>query len=603
MPTKLRSRFPTLLLLATLLLAAIAAPALALPPPEPSHPRAAPAVPLRTGPPGPDLAPRGNAAAATCQIDLSGPNDVAVGSAQMDLNQFCVDDINPNGKLPVHWSWDEPLDMNGEALSACSLFDVDGDGNVNRAFCATVTRYPDVVDAAYFLFNCTDLSARQCSGPTLGGVTLGTSCAGSVQPTDPFSASVYPTAGDGYPLDTVADCLLFPTDLGGSTARLIDVCAYASGQPDSAVVDCVNWQLAGENTPTPTFTPTFTPTATPSDTPTNTPTPTPTDTPRTRRPRHPLTRRPIRPTTRRQPIRPRTRRPRHPLTPPTNTPTNTPTPTPTDTPTNTPTATPTDTPTNTPTNTPTPTPTDTPTNTPTATPTDTPTNTPTATPTDTPTDTPTVTDTPTNTPTNTSTFTPTATLTPTETWTPTYTPTRTVTPTPTLTPSPTFTPTPVPTRNTYLPVLVREPGWTPTPTATPSFTPTPSRTPTATNTLTPSATPTRTPTRTPTVAVAPLPPVVSPNGMDVDLNSHRLFVTSKTTRTLAIINPLTGALLEDLGRGAGPIRRRRRFGDRRGLRCQLQRRDGVDRRRGRIDSQDHCRGRGWIRPTVFAGHR
>lgn len=95
------------------------------------------------------------------------------------------------------------------------------------------------------------------------------------------------------------------------------------------------------------------------------------------------------------------------------------------------------TPTNTPTNTPTPTNTNTPTQTPT------PTNTNTPTPTNTPTNTRTNTPTPTNTNTPTSTNTPTATNTPTNTFTPTLTPTLTPTRTPTATPSNTRPPVPV----------------------------------------------------------------------------------------------------------------------------------------------------------------
>ncbi len=183
---------------------------------------------------------------------------------------------------------------------------------------------------------------------------------------------------------------------------------------------------------------------------------------------------------------------------PTNTPTQTLSNTPTQTLSNTPTIsiTPSETPTNTPTNTPTGTQTQTPTNTPTGTQTQTPTNTPTETPTNTPTETPTQTptntptETPTNTPTETPTQTPTNTPTGTSTNTPTETPTQTATNTPTISITASQTPTITPT------ILPTE---TPTPSVTASITPT--NTPTETPTQTPSETPTETPTNTPTISI------------------------------------------------------------------------------------------------------
>jgi len=193
---------------------------------------------------------------------------------------------------------------------------------------------------------------------------------------------------------------------------------------------------------------------------------------------------------------------------PSNTPTQTPTPsvtvgltptatqTPSVTPTNTQTLTPTNTntPTDNVTDTPTPTPTQTPTPSVTATGTLTPTpsvtatvtqtTTNTQTPSVTPTDTPEVSPTPTTTPTTTTT------LTATETETPTPTPTTTPTTTTTLTATETETPTPTPTTTTTLTATETE---TPTPTLTPTQTETPTTTPTQTQTGTPTTTNTPTP--------------------------------------------------------------------------------------------------------------
>lgn len=569
MPPHLRSRVPSLLLLTSLLLAAIAAPALAFPPDDPdlSTLRRAPSA----------VSPR-EAAASLCQLDLSGPNDVPVESAAKDLNKYCRDDLNPAGKIPIRWNWDEPADVTGEIVAACALFDTDNNANADLSLCAQATRLDGgLIDMGYTLYQCADTEPRRCLSPTPAMLSLATTCAAGIQATDPFDPNAYPSGGDAFPNDTVAECQIAPTDIGGSATKLLDVCAYTTNAANSDIVDCVNWQASGENTPTPTATFTATATRTPSSTPTQTNTPTATFT-STATPTATNTATST-PTSTSTPTATPTDTATNTATPtntatstwtPTPTATSTLTPTPTETATNTATptptatasATPTGTLTATPTATETPTPTQTATATATETPTDTPspTETPTVTPTETPSPTPSVTPSPTDT--ETPTATPTASATPTPTGTPTDTPTATATPTITLTPSPTDTPTPEPTRVTYLPLTLRQPAPTATPTATGTFTPTSSPTPThtatptatgtPTATFTPSATPTRTPTLSPTVSVA-LPAVVAPNGMDVDDRKHRLYVTSKTTNSLVIINPLTGAIIKTAGVGRDPF--------------------------------------------------
>jgi hypothetical protein len=277
----------------------------------------------------------------TCVNDTAGANDEP---GQKDLTQLCVDSAGLPTSLQVTWNWDEISVSGNNTLDACSLYDTDGDGNVNFSLCVT-----DPTDAAITvtLYTCGDNANDRCTQPLDPVSPISSTCSTSTTNTDPFST------GDAFPQDRTASCNVVLADVGAASAVLLDVCSYPSREPNSDPSDCVIIQEG--------------PTPTPTDTPTNTPTDTPTNTP-------------------------------------TDTPTNTPTDTPTNTPTDTPTNTPTDTPTNTPTDTPTNTPTDTPTNTPTDTPTNTPTDTPTAT--NTPTDTPTPTNTATNTPTNTSTPTP-----------------------------------------------------------------------------------------------------------------------------------------------------------------------------------------------------
>lgn len=625
MPLQLRSRVPSLLLLTGLLLAAIAAPALAFPPDDPDHP-----APRQV----PPAAQPHEAAASLCQLDLSGPNDVPAGFAAKDLNKYCRDDLNAVGKIPIRWNWDEPADVTGETVAACALFNTDTNANADLSLCVEATRLDGgLIDLGYTLYQCADTDPRRCLNPTPATLSLATTCAASIQAADPFDPSVYPSGGDGFPNDTVAECQIVPTDIGGSATKLLDVCSYTTNAANSDIVDCVNWQAAGENTPTPTATFTATATRTPSSTPTETVTPTPTFT-STPTPTATNTVTPS-PTNTLTPTATPTNTPTNtatatstptatstwtPTSTATNTATNTPTATATNTATNTPTATATNTatatatatltttatgtltptatptatstptetatstatptptatasatPTGTLTATPTPTETLTPTQTATATPTETASSTPSASPsptvTETPTATPTLTETPTETPsptpsltpspteTATPTATPTASGTPTATGTPTHTPTATTTPTITLTPSPTNTPTPEPTRLAFLPVLLRQLAPTATPTPTNTLTPTSSATPTATgtptSTFTPSVTPTRTRTPSPTVSVA-LPAVVAPNGMDVDDLTHRLYVTSKTTNSLLIVNPLTGAVIRTATVGRNPF--------------------------------------------------
>ncbi len=141
-----------------------------------------------------------------------------------------------------------------------------------------------------------------------------------------------------------------------------------------------------------------------------------------------------------------------------------------------------------------------------------PSNTPTQTPTPSVTVglTPTATQTPSVTPTNTQTLTPTNTNTPTDNVTDTPTPTPTQTPTPSVTATGTLTPTPSvtatvtqTTTNTQTPSV--------TPTDTPEVSPTPTTTPTTTTTLTATETETPTPTATPTLTETPTnTPTVTP---------------------------------------------------------------------------------------------
>lgn len=137
---------------------------------------------------------------------------------------------------------------------------------------------------------------------------------------------------------------------------------------------------------------------------------------------------------------------------------------------------------------------------------------------------------------------PTATPTPTDT--PTVTPT--VTPTPSATPTSTDTPTATPTLSI-----------TPSPTATDTSTATPSATPTQSITPTPTATPTATPTTTATPVVTPTRVAVeglnSPNAVAVNPLTNRLYITSRDTDELFVLDGATYAVQTRIPVGDQPF--------------------------------------------------
>jgi hypothetical protein len=223
----------------------------------------------------------GASAAFTCVDDTAGANDEP---GQKDLTQLCIDSGGTD--LLVTWNWDEISVSGNNTLDACSLYDTDGDGNVDFSLCVTDPTDGPITTT---LYTCGDDAVDRCTQPLDEVDTFSSTCSTTTENTDPF-----PT-GDAYPQDRVASCTVVLADVGATDAELLDVCSYPSREPNSDPSDCVILQ---ESTATPTPTDTATATNTPTDTPTatNTPTDTPTAT-------------------------------NTPTDTPTNTPTNTPTPT------------------------------------------------------------------------------------------------------------------------------------------------------------------------------------------------------------------------------------------------------------------------------------
>src|SRR5215213_10373997 len=73
-------------------------------------------------------------AVLNCTDDTAGANDEP---GQKDLTRLCVDNSGLPTTLQVTWNWDELSVSGNNTLDACSLFDTDGDGNVNFSVCAT----------------------------------------------------------------------------------------------------------------------------------------------------------------------------------------------------------------------------------------------------------------------------------------------------------------------------------------------------------------------------------------------------------------------------------------------------------------------------------
>ena len=108
----------------------------------------------------------------------------------------------------------------------------------------------------------------------------------------------------------------------------------------------------------------------------------------------------------------------------------------------------------------------------------------------------------------------------------------------------------------YLPLLLRRhpaPTPTPTPTVTPTPTLTPTPTSTPTNTPTPTRTPTPTPTATPLPTVPPEIPVPHPKAIGIDTRDNVLYVASKTTASVYVIDGFTHTVVDIVAVGNDPF--------------------------------------------------
>ena len=201
----------------------------------------------------------------SCQNDVGGANDPS-GDGQKDLTKFCIEPGTENFELWTKWNWDETtLTGSGQSGDACSLYDTDDDGNVNRAVCvswddgtrlravrvfacAKDTR-PDNCDDATLLNHCSSDASAPCmqdSDCTVGATcqlyspstglavgTPGTRCTLTLASDDPFADD------DSYPNDAQAICGVDLGDFEASEAKLVDACSYPSASTPSSASDCI----------------------------------------------------------------------------------------------------------------------------------------------------------------------------------------------------------------------------------------------------------------------------------------------------------------------------------------------------------------------------
>jgi len=163
----------------------------------------------------------GPAMALVCKSD-DAANDFP---GQKDLTQLCVGEVN-NGYLSVTWNWDEISSSGNNGIDACSLYDTNGNGNVDYAVCVQ-WKGERVIQEPLTVYSCpADNLPYNCAGATVLS-TYSSSCTVGMTSNAPF---------DTY--DTIASCGVYLSDFGGSGV-LVDVCAYPSGSPNSAASDCI----------------------------------------------------------------------------------------------------------------------------------------------------------------------------------------------------------------------------------------------------------------------------------------------------------------------------------------------------------------------------
>ena len=182
-------------------------------------------------------------------VDDSGADDYP---GQKDLNFFTFDYGLPGAAaIAVSWGWDDTAWSGNNSGDACTLFDTDSDGSADFSFCVTVKGIPAAFVSAR-MYSCGDGRSDRCTQPVLVTAFASTGSASVVANADPFGTVGSPefaashvqgntcgTRPGCYTQDTVATAVIQLADMGGTAARLLNVCSYPSQVPNSDPSECV----------------------------------------------------------------------------------------------------------------------------------------------------------------------------------------------------------------------------------------------------------------------------------------------------------------------------------------------------------------------------
>ena len=169
-----------------------------------------------------------------CQNDLGLVDDVP-GDGQKDLTRFCREPGDLTYDLYTKWNWDEISITN--TADACSLYDTNGDINVDLAICVTWwidSKNNNQITWNTRLFTCDNSKPQNCAG--YSQITaVNTDC-------NVFRSNDDPFGGDGSPQDMTAECNIDLDDFVGvdiTSANLLDACTYTSESLLSVASDCI----------------------------------------------------------------------------------------------------------------------------------------------------------------------------------------------------------------------------------------------------------------------------------------------------------------------------------------------------------------------------
>lgn len=182
----------------------------------------------------------------TFDDDDQGANDEP-GQKDLTAQSSAVDQAAP-GHFFTAWKWDDTAWSGNNTGDGCSLFDINGDGFVEYAVCATVEGGKGPADVTFdsvTVYSCNNKWAERCGNPEvqLGPTTASGYCTVTDEAAGMFDTFDTQIVCDITKLSADADPPI--ADLVGGT--LLNTCSYPSQQPNSDPSDCVK-TITNENT-------------------------------------------------------------------------------------------------------------------------------------------------------------------------------------------------------------------------------------------------------------------------------------------------------------------------------------------------------------------